>query len=84
MVSPPMAEWMPGHGRTGERSVGRSGGTLEGAELEALPHLEGVEPALVPQVELLHAPLDERHAEAAGVDGCAGVQRGHNLRRQIT
>ena len=55
-------------------------GALEGPELEALPHLEGAEPALVPQVKLLHPPLDQRHAEAAGVDGRARVQRRHNLR----
>ena len=53
--------------------------SLKGTKLEALPHLEGVEAALIPHAELLQAPLDELHGKAARVNLCAGVQSRKHL-----
>mmetsp|Transcript_11050 Transcript_11050/g.31257 ORF Transcript_11050/g.31257 Transcript_11050/m.31257 type:complete len:349 (+) Transcript_11050:236-1282(+) len=42
--------------------------TLEWAKWEPVTHVEGAEAALLPQVELHQAPLDEGHGKARGVD----------------
>jgi hypothetical protein len=52
---------------------------LEGAQLESIPDLEGLESVLVPHVELLHPPLDDLQCEAPRIDGSVGVQSRNHL-----
>ncbi len=53
--------------------------SLEGAQLESIPDLEGFEAVLIPHVELLHAPLDDLQCEPPRINGSVGVQSGNHL-----